>query len=310
MWGRLSPRHLRAGHTQIAGSSPIAFRHHFAFCLCADDYALAPGVSRGICEALEAGALTATSVMTTSPFWPDHAAALKRLACHADIGLHLNLTLGAPLGPMPKLAPGGQLPQIGALMRTARRRDFPVDEVAAEVGRQLDRFVAVFGGRPDHVDGHQHAQVIPAIRETVLAALRERGWTPWLRDSGDGLSRIVRRRVCLAKSLGLAGIARGFGVAAKRSAFATNDGFSGFSRFDAAVEYRGVFDRYLVAPGTKHLVMCHPGYIDDDLRRLDPVVATREQELAFLLSRDFRETLARHGARLARMSQLILPPAD
>ena len=41
----------------------------FAFMLCADDYALAPGVSIGILEALSAGRLTATSVMTNRPLW-------------------------------------------------------------------------------------------------------------------------------------------------------------------------------------------------------------------------------------------------
>ncbi len=244
--------------------------------------------------------------MTTSPFWPDHATALKRFALQADIGLHLNLTLGAPLGPMPNLAPAGELPQIGALMRMARRSDFPIEDVAVEVGRQLDRFEQIFGCHPDHVDGHQHVQVVPAIREIVLAVLRDRAWYPWLRDSGDRLSRIVRRRVCLAKAVGLAVIARDFGSAAKRNALASNEGFSGFSSFDESTSYQGLFARYLVAPGQKHLIMCHPGYVDDALRRLDPVVATREQELAFLLSSQFDETLKRHGATLARMSQQIV----
>ena len=49
--------------------------------------------------------------------------------------------------------------------------------------------------------------------------------------------------------------------------------------------------------------MCHPGIVDDELRSLDPVVETREQELAFLLSSDFRSLLERRGARLAKLSQ-------
>ena len=49
--------------------------------------------------------------------------------------------------------------------------------------------------------------------------------------------------------------------------------------------------------------MCHPGIADDELKSLDPVVETREQELAFLLSSDFRSLLERRGASLAKLSQ-------
>ncbi len=37
--------------------------------LCADDYGLAPGVSAGIRELLDAGRLSATGAMTLSPHW-------------------------------------------------------------------------------------------------------------------------------------------------------------------------------------------------------------------------------------------------
>jgi predicted glycoside hydrolase/deacetylase ChbG (UPF0249 family) len=57
------------------------------------------------------------------------------------------------------------------------------------------------------------------------------------------------------------------------------------------------------APGERHLVMCHPGRVDEDLRALDPVTVTREQELAFLLSPAFEEVMALRGARLVRLGR-------
>ena len=51
--------------------------------------------------------------------------------------------------------------------------------------------------------------------------------------------------------------------------------------------------------------MCHPGYVDDALRRLDPVVDSRERELGFLLSADFRDLLRRKGATLVRLSTIL-----
>ena len=274
----------------------------FAFCLCADDYAMTPGVTRGILEGLEAGALTATSVMTTSRLWPESASALVPFVDRADIGLHLNLTLGAPLAPMPILAPDGRLPGIGAMMRRARSANLPLDEIAAEIDRQLAAFAAVMGRPPDHVDGHQHVHVLRPIRPLLLAALDKRGWRPWLRDSADRPGRILARRTTLKKALGLGIIAGGWADAARRRGYAINDGFAGFSSFDPTQDYGSCFARYLVAPGPRHLVMCHPGYVDDDLRRLDPVVETREQELAFLTSPAFRALAVRMEALPERLS--------
>ncbi len=281
----------------------------FPFCLCADDYAMTPGVSRGILEALEVGALSATSVMTTSPGWPEAAPGLCPHIGRADLGLHLNLTTGSPLGPMPALAPDGRLPTIGAILRMARAGTLPLDEVAGEVGRQMDRFAAVLGRPPDHVDGHQHVHVIRPLRPILLAALDERGWRPWLRDCADRPDRVLRRGVTLAKALGLGVIARGWRARAGAAGFATNDGFAGYSNFAASEDYAALFARYLKSPGPRHLVMCHPGYVDDALRRLDPVVETRERELAFLTSDAFRRVIGRAGATPARMERAVANPA-
>ena len=275
-------------------------RKPFSFTLCADDYAIAPGVSRGIIEAVEAGAVTATSVMTTSPWWPESAAALARVSDRCDVGLHLNLTLGSPLGAMPALAPDGRLPTIGRLLKLGRGNRLPLREIAEEIDRQMERFVAVMGRPPDHVDGHQHVQALPAIRPLLFDALARRAWRPALRDSADRPLRIVRRGTTLKKALGLAFIAQDFGRQATRRAFPVNDGFAGFSSFDASRCYGDLFRRYLRSPGTRHLIMCHPGFVDGHLRSLDPVLETREKELAFFTSPDFDAALAEANATVRR----------
>jgi predicted glycoside hydrolase/deacetylase ChbG (UPF0249 family) len=212
----------------------------FAFSLCADDYAMTPGVSRGILEALDAGALSATSVMTTSPWWPESAQALRPHVGHADIGLHLNLTLGTPLGPMPVLAPDGTLPDIRTLLRLQRAKQLPLDEIAAEIDRQCERFATVFGRPPDHVDGHQHIQALRMIRPLVFEALDRRDWRPWLRDSSDRVWRIPWRGG-LKKALALCVVAEGYGSQVSRRGFTSNDGFAGYSPFDPSLDYGVVF---------------------------------------------------------------------
>jgi chitin disaccharide deacetylase len=277
---------------------------YFSFCLCADDYALSPGVSRGILEALGAGRLSAASVMTTRPFWPKGAHELRQFKAKADIGLHLNLTLGSPLGDMPAFAATGRLPEISRVLKAARRNELPEAEIGQEILRQLDGFCEHFGAAPAFVDGHQHVQVLPQIRAKLFACLEEKGFSGkvWLRDSSDRLWRILRRGVELTKALGIAWLGSGFAREASARGFATNDGFSGFSAFDPAHDFAADFGRYLRAPGRRHLIMCHPGICDEELVAADPVTLSRERELSFLLSPAFTAMLARKGARLARLS--------
>jgi chitin disaccharide deacetylase len=273
------------------------------FVLCADDYALSPSVSRGIVEALAAGRISATSVLTTRPSWPEAAAALPAFAEQADIGLHLNLTLGAPLGAMPQLAPQGMMPGIDRLIRASWRRNLPEDEIRGEIARQLDAFQAALGRPPDFVDGHQHVHVLAGIRGWLLDALAERGLAErlWLRDCADRPWRILARRLQAGKALAVARLARGFADEAAARGFAVNRGFAGFSGF-GGTDYGREFGAYLRLPGERHLVMCHPGWVDAELVALDPVTQSREAELRFLLSARFAATLARHNMALVRFA--------
>jgi predicted glycoside hydrolase/deacetylase ChbG (UPF0249 family) len=121
----------------------------------------------------------------------------------------------------------------------------------------------------------------------------------WLRDPADRLAAIRRRKVEMAKALTVKALASGFASRAHAAGFETNSGFSGFSAFDPARDYGADFARYLVVPGPRHLVMCHPGEVDDELRGLDPVTGAREREYAFLGSDTFPDMLAQAGFRLA-----------
>ncbi len=273
--------------------------------VCADDYGLSYGVSAGILEALDAGRLTAVSARVNGSRWPAMGRELLRHAPNADIGLHINLTLGRPLGTMPKFAPLGTFPAVKDVIRMALRGKLPMEEISAEIDRQFDRFEAVMERKPDHVDGHQHVHALPGVREVVIEAMAARHLPgrAWVRDAGDGLHRIALRGAHVRKALSVRALSAGFRRAANGKGLAHNDGFAGFSDFDAGHDYAKSFESYLRAPGRRHLVMCHPGHVDEELKAQDPVTITREQELAFLLSPRLPEMLAKHGFRLARLSQ-------
>ena len=254
------------------------------FVLCADDFALTQGVTRSILALIEAGKLSATGAMTNRPHWRIFAASLGALADKADLGLHLNLTCAAPLGAMPRLAPGGELPVLRDLARAAATSATVRREIAAEIGRQLDAFEDRLGRAPDFIDGHQHVHVLPGVRKSLLDAVTSR-YAPgsvYLRDPADSVAAIRVRGVAVGKALTIAGLALGFRAAAARRGIPVNRGFSGVAPFDPARDFSADLDRFLLQPGPAHLVMCHPGFIDDELGRLDPVIATRPIEHAAL----------------------------
>src|SRR5262245_46870642 len=170
--------------------------------LCADDYALTEGVSRAIGELAAARRLSATSALVTTPHWPAMA---QRLVVHRGriaVGLHLNLTLGAPLGAMPGFAPSGAFPKRdgvfpkrNAVLARALLGLLHPHEIRAEIERQLDAFERHLGFPPDHIDGHEHVHVLSGIRQCLFDVVTRRypGPKPLLRDPADRRKAIAAR---------------------------------------------------------------------------------------------------------------------
>jgi predicted glycoside hydrolase/deacetylase ChbG (UPF0249 family) len=262
--------------------------------LCADDYALTNGISRSIIELAEADRLSATSAMTTSPHWPSHATWVARVRNHIAVGVHLNLTLGRPLGPMPILAPEGRLPSIGDITAMAIRGGLDRPEVRTEIGAEIERqliaFEAEIGLPPDHVDGHQHVHALPVVRDCLLMILlrryRDKPVRPLIRDPADTFARIFARRRAVPKAMALAWLSRGFAAAMRGDGFPVNEGFSGMTGF-APGQTAGDFEAAVTRPGPRHMVMCHPGYVDDELGRLAPGTDRRRAEHDALMDARF-----------------------
>jgi chitin disaccharide deacetylase len=269
--------------------------------LCADDYGLTEGVSRGILDLAARGRLSATSAMSTMAAWPRLAPDLKKLGGSFAVGLHLNLTVGSPLGAMPSLAPGGVFPPLAAVIRSAFTGQLPEEELRAEIGRQLDVFERAYGAPPAFIDGHQHVHVLPVIRHLLLQVIMAKGLAGrlWLRDPSDGLMPIIRRKLGSNKALVVKFLGIGFRRAARQAGIDTNEGFSGFSPLDAGTSAERVFQRALIELGPRPVMMCHPGHVDSDLRGLDPAVESRPLELAYLASAAFGDLLREHGMTLA-----------
>ena len=257
--------------------------------LCADDYAMTAGISRSIEALAAAQRLSATSAMTTTQHWGGDA---RRIAEHRgtlSIGLHLNFTLGAPAGAMALLAPQGTLPALKPLLLRALLGRLDKQEVRDEIRRQLDAFERALGFQPDHVDGHQHVQVLPTIRAALFdeLAIRYHNAPPLVRDPVDRRVTGVPVSVAAVKARATNVLAVGFAASARAHGLHVNNGFSGFSAFDTAQSYSDELKAEVAGAGPRHIVMCHPGFNDAELAALDPVTARRDQEHAGLSAADW-----------------------
>ena len=161
--------------------------------LCADDYGLSKGVNRGIRELIAARRLNATSVMVVTPgFTRDEIAALKAAAAengNCQIGLHVTLT--APFRPLTlyfRPLDGGSFLSLSRLLRASLLRRLDPEIVQSEIVAQIEAFGEAFGRAPDYLDGHQHVQLFPQVRDAFLAAAHERAPQAWVRQGGRAIA--------------------------------------------------------------------------------------------------------------------------
>ena len=252
--------------------------------LCADDYGIAPGVSRAIRDLLDRGRLSATSCMVASPDFAGEGPLLKPYLDRADIGLHLTLTLDRPLG---------------RLMRAAYLRRLDSQAIAAEIDRQIEFFTHTLGRSPDFIDGHQHVHLLPGVREPVLAAAMRTG--AYLRVTDEPLGAILGNRVAAGKSAFLSLMARPMARLAARSRIRRNSGFRGARSFAEREPFRSLFRRIIADAPAGTIVMCHPGLVDAALAGRDSVTAAREGEYRYFLSEEFPGDLAAANLRLSRL---------
>jgi predicted glycoside hydrolase/deacetylase ChbG (UPF0249 family) len=272
--------------------------------LCADDYGLSPAVSKAIRDLVTRGRLNATSVMVVAPsFDRAEAASLSMLnagARRVAIGLHVTLT--APFPPMSRgfhpLREGQFLPLDRTFLFGALRR-LDHDKLRAEIETQLQSFITLFGRAPDFIDGHQHVHLFPQVRDALLAVAAQAAPRAWVRQCGRVAA--LPNRFADRKAFVLDLLSSRFRARAEKLGIATNPAFAGTYDFAAEFvpEFSELFPTFLARLPAESVVMCHPGFVDAELTRLDPLTTQREREYAFLAGDAFPAVLRAHGLALA-----------
>ena len=270
--------------------------------LCADDFGISSSVNTAIRDLVVRGRLNATSVLVAAPSFNRGEAialaALNSVKPRVAIGLHLALT--APFRPVSKdfapLREGAFLPLVATASYAVMHR-FARDALVREISGQMQAFAAAFGRPPDFVDGHQHVHLLPQIDDALLRVVKDVAPDAWVRQCGRALP--FAARFADRKALLLDAFSHRFRRAAAALGVRTNPAFAGAYEFDDDADFAVLFPRFLDALPDGGVVMCHPGFVDAELRRLDPLTTLREKEYAFLAGDAFPALLAAQRVALA-----------
>ncbi|HET9594259.1 MAG TPA: ChbG/HpnK family deacetylase [Anaeromyxobacteraceae bacterium] len=211
----------------------------------ADDLGYDPAIDRGILEAHARGLVTAATAMVDTPF---SVRILAEAPATLDLGLHAVL-----------------------------RPEASAAEAAGELARQIDRFRALRGAPPTHLDSHRHHHALPALLPAFVDAARREGLP--LRALDPAMRDALRAQ----------------GVSAP-------DHFLG----DAALRPCWTRERLLAVlarlPGGSVEIMCHPGHAPTHART--SFGPEREVELAALLDPAARAALAGAGGAPGHFADL------
>jgi predicted glycoside hydrolase/deacetylase ChbG (UPF0249 family) len=196
----------------------------------ADDFGYSYGINKGIIEAHTKGIVTSTSVMVD-------AIAAKEAAGLAEypdlsVGLHFELN--------------------------------EIENLQAELERQIEKFISIVGRQPDHLDTHKRRTTDEGIKE-VLEGYLKRQQMP-VRNFN-------------AKHIG------SFGINSNDVSVAQLEK----SIDEATEEYNEL--------------MCHVGYSDDYLRKHSSYNDLREQELKALTNPAIKAYLNEKGLQLINWSR-------
>ena len=279
----------------------------------ADEFGLTEGINEGIAEVHSRGIVTSTTMVAN--LWAfDHAVKLSRKYPNLAVGVHLNLTHGAPI-----LLPERVHTLVDHNGYFFRRRPFlqrlilgqiSMIQVYEEFRAQIDKVIAA-GITPSHIDSHESVYMYPDLFFKVVTPIARIYRLPIRLQQERMDRRSFANRAAYRgyieseafwKNHVMYALARRYRMRLRRLGIKTSDHF--LSTFYCLRrnprDLKGGLSRDLqeLEPGTTEL-MVHPGFSDSRLETfLDggPVAARwREEEVRVLVDGDLRALLDRRG---------------
>jgi predicted glycoside hydrolase/deacetylase ChbG (UPF0249 family) len=293
----------------------------------ADDFGLTAGVNRAILETHRDGVVSSATLMANGPAFED-AVAKASAAPDLAVGCHVVLVDGTPVcasGAVDTLVairsahPESFYSSLSAFAARAMLGGFDRDQLVSEITAQIRKLQAA-GVSITHLDSHKHAHMFPEILGAMLRAARICGVhairNPFVPVKAMP-ARLFKGKRDLLKRYGqvrmLHTFSKPFVQQTKRAGLITPDGVVGV--IETGVEdgdrYGSLLRQTLASlpKGTWEFV-CHPGYLDADLRGAGTrLLESREHERGLLTSLDLRQFLDEHKIALISYREFVATQA-
>jgi predicted glycoside hydrolase/deacetylase ChbG (UPF0249 family) len=168
--------------------------------LHADDFGMSRAATDGILRGFRDGLLTSTSLLANAPDADRAIAEWKKLLEDSatgrlpstesrrrlevfsptlkpfDLGVHLNLTQGRPLGddyPAELLDAEGRFPGVFSLFARLQKAGRKLLPAVRDQWRVQLQFMVDRGAAPTHLNGHQYVEMLPGAAEYVAELMKE-----------------------------------------------------------------------------------------------------------------------------------------
>ena len=285
----------------------------------ADDLGWTAGVNRGIIDGHRQGLITSTSLLANGRAFTDGVSLAKNNP-DLGVGVHLNLSDGPPTAPA--AAVKGLLNDKGRfeggpeniLLRLAKR-SLRSEEVEQEWDAQIQK-IRDAGIQPTHLDGHKHVHMLPGLFEAALRLAKKHGigairvshedskLRAVLSSGKDQNTGVVLKQGVQARGLKL--LAHDAKEQAHRAGIATTNYFCGIAQTGALIR-EGVERLLEILPDGYTELMCHPGYVDEDLLNSPTrLQQSRQTELTIFTDANIRKLVATRGIRLINFKDMAV----
>lgn len=241
----------------------------------ADDFGMSRGINKGIFEAHCRGILTSATLLANGKAF-EQAVESSKFAPTLGIGVHLNLTQGAPIcdpATVPSLVnkDGKFFSHPAALLRRHLAGRLQSVDVERELAAQIEK-VRAAGIAITHLDGHKHVQVFPGILPMVIRLAKHFGITgvrcsaeripriwPLLRENKKAALKVMKQYL---RAHALARIAVNSRMQIRAANLNTPGDFYGVAQ-TGFLDFRQLaLVLRTLRSGTSEL-MCHPGYVEE-----------------------------------------------
>jgi hopanoid biosynthesis associated protein HpnK len=282
----------------------------------ADDFGLTQAVSKGILDAHNEGIVTSASLMANGSAF-DTAVSISRRTPELGIGVHLNLTAGTPVSTDLRIRSlvdhtGRMHFSVSRLLQAIVLRRVDLAHVETELRSQISKVVSA-GILPTHLDGHKHVHLLPGVSDIVIRLAQEfsirsircpHEVAPDLRTllrCSDSRSAVIKQHL-VARAVSV--FARAFEKKLAKARLLFPDHFYGLSE-TGFLHTRGILGIVGALPEGVSELMCHPGYLDDDLVNAGTrLLAQREAEMRALTAPTVKTLVAERGIQLVSYREL------